>query len=706
MTPPAPPKAGRVVQQKTPAQKQALEAAFLANNFPDDTIRKALAAATNLTESQVNTWFSHRRRRERERIANGGAPAVNAAAPRTAPLAGTPAGVASGSAPGSLGGTIGHINGKSVAAASGISSRHSAGEAEDEEASDDESEGHDDVDPSVLDPGDRQRLQEYDEILLAARATLGVPYREDGPPLGLEFDEIPTAGVHSGAGGGAKGKRRKSQEDPDFSMDDGNGKRARLAGGRARMALGPAELEQLRQEEETRASMLTERARQQVERLEASIRREHERINREKEKQNTKMAREREKELARLEAERRRHLERVLREQRKEEERRAKEEARMRAMQEKEEKRLALARERELKAEEKRREKEERKREREVLRAVTQQERQAMRQRDRSTTTGPKDDLDVEWDALISEYRQRTGLPLTTPAPVEGAPPPEGYPPLPERPQFPPAKISMPPALVASKQGESSPPVGTAGPLLSAWATLSMAAPVLGIELPSIDDLVAAVAGGISSKVLGDLHIALLRLLQADAEESFAQGEGASAEAKAAANAAAAASHVHLIAPGARLLEEAWAWGFDVDFWRAHLNALTWPEVAREVAISAGLGRRRPEIRKELARMGREGEDVVVGEKHGKLELRLPARLGAGTVKGAAWLVLKDAGHEGLHVEEIARRMQHKGLRDLRTSKTPEASGEIRFGCLNILNSAPLFLNRCGLFFSGVCLIK
>ncbi len=27
-------------------------------------------------------------------------------------------------------------------------------------------------------------------------------------------------------------------------------------------------------------------------------------------------------------------------------------------------------------------------------------------------------------------------------------------------------------------------------------------------------------------------------------------------------------------------LEEAWAWGFDVDTWRAHLNGLTWPEVS------------------------------------------------------------------------------------------------------------------------------
>ena len=29
----------------------------------------------------------------------------------------------------------------------------------------------------------------------------------------------------------------------------------------------------------------------------------------------------------------------------------------------------------------------------------------------------------------------------------------------------------------------------------------------------------------------------------------------------------------------AGVLEEAWAWGFDVDGWRAHVNALTWPEV-------------------------------------------------------------------------------------------------------------------------------
>lgn len=32
-------------------------------------------------------------------------------------------------------------------------------------------------------------------------------------------------------------------------------------------------------------------------------------------------------------------------------------------------------------------------------------------------------------------------------------------------------------------------------------------------------------------------------------------------------------------------LEEAWAWGYDVDAWRAHLNAMTWPEVRVDAPI-------------------------------------------------------------------------------------------------------------------------
>ena len=44
-------------------------------------------------------------------------------------------------------------------------------------------------------------------------------------------------------------------------------------------------------------------------------------------------------------------------------------------------------------------------------------------------------------------------------------------------------------------------------------------------------------------------------------------------------------------------------------------------------------------------------------------------------MKSAAWQVLAEAGPEGMRVEDIARAIQQRGFRDLRSSKTPEASG-------------------------------
>ena len=35
----------------------------------------------------------------------------------------------------------------------------------------------------------------------------------------------------------------------------------------------------------------------------------------------------------------------------------------------------------------------------------------------------------------------------------------------------------------------------------------------------------------------------------------------------------------------AHMLEGCWGWGFDMDAWRAHLNALTWPEVCVRVCV-------------------------------------------------------------------------------------------------------------------------
>lgn len=43
------------------------------------------------------------------------------------------------------------------------------------------------------------------------------------------------------------------------------------------------------------------------------------------------------------------------------------------------------------------------------------------------------------------------------------------------------------------------------------------------------------------------------------------------------------------------VLCQAYAWGFDICRWRCHLNALTWPEILRQFALSAGFG---PKLKK------------------------------------------------------------------------------------------------------------
>ena len=54
--------------------------------------------------------------------------------------------------------------------------------------------------------------------------------------------------------------------------------------------------------------------------------------------------------------------------------------------------------------------------------------------------------------------------------------------------------------------------------------------------------------------------------------------------------------HDKALAATAALLDEAWAWGYNVDAWRCHLNIMTWPEVLRQfsVVLGAGPSRARP----------------------------------------------------------------------------------------------------------------
>eukprot|EP00884_Botryococcus_braunii_P016830 jgi/Botrbrau1/3830/Bobra.0183s0056.2 len=313
-----------------------------------------------------------------------------------------------------------------------------------------------------------------------------------------------------------------------------------------------------------------------------------------------------------------------------------------------------MASEKEKRADERRRQAEVKRKEKEMIKAIQLQEKVTWRHRSRGDGHhGPKDDLDFEFDSLTTHLtferygpnadaeRRRIDADL-------------------KRPAFPPASLNLQPAFPPEIGAELG------GELLVLWSALHTFSSLLGLWPCTVDEIVEAVLEGQGNRLLGEIHVALLRLLQADMEESHATG---AIQGGAVGNYADRA-----VVNSATRLEEAWAWGFDVDAWRAHLNALTWPEVLREFAITAGLGRKRPRVRRETRpKMGTEGEDVVV-EEGGGLKLKMPTRYGPGTVKAAAWQVLTEAGPQGLPITEITRRIQESGLRDLRTSRTPEAS--------------------------------
>ncbi|BAF18235.2 Os05g0562400 [Oryza sativa Japonica Group] len=219
------------------------------------------------------------------------------------------------------------------------------------------------------------------------------------------------------------------------------------------------------------------------------------------------------------------------------------------------------------------------------------------------------------------------------------------------------------------------------GNLLMVWKFFITFADVLGIPSFTLDEFVQSLHD-YDSRLLGELHVALLKSIIKDIEDvartpSVASGMTAN--------------------PGGghpQIVEGAYDWGFNILAWQRHLNLLTWPEILRQFGLSAGLG---PQLRKRNAENvnnhddneGRNGEDVISILRSGSAAVNAAAkmkergygnrrrsrhRLTPGTVKFAAFHVLSLEGSQGLTILEVAEKIQKSGLRDLTTSKTPEAS--------------------------------
>eukprot|EP00899_Mesostigma_viride_P017116 jgi/Mesvir1/25405/Mv01440-RA.2 len=115
---------------------------------------------------------------------------------------------------------------------------------------------------------------------------------------------------------------------------------------------------------------------------------------------------------------------------------------------------------------------------------------------------------------------------------------------------------------------------------LKVWRFVTMFCGTLGAWPFSMDEFADALRWG-DSRLLGELHMGLLRCVLLDVEEAKAWD---------------APSVPPLNSAGQLALgmwREAQERGFDLALWRKHLNAMTWPEAMRQLLLCAGYGPRK-----------------------------------------------------------------------------------------------------------------
>ncbi|XP_062105928.1 homeobox-DDT domain protein RLT2 isoform X2 [Humulus lupulus] len=714
-------------KMKTASQLEILEKTYAAEAYPSESLRAELSVKLGLSDRQLQMWFCHRRLKDKK-------------ATPVKRLGGQD------SSPARRGGEEMAVGDLGNEHASGSGSRHSPFRhvAEPRRGAPRHRVGGSRTGGGEM-PVMAMRYYESQQTIAELRAIafveaqLGEPLREDGPILGMDFDTLPPDAFGAPiATVGQKQSRRpydaKVYERSDVKSIKGTGRALleyqfipekptvkteayeRLApsyhygspaeGPSTRTSLlsaghpyapsnehlssgygfqdayfGTHPISQLENPyiaSERRATIEEDALRNDRRRKseEARVAREveaHERrIRKELEKQDI-LRRKREeqtrKELERQDRERRKEEERLLREKQREEERYQREQRRELERREK------FLQKESLRAE-KMKQREELRREREAARLKAANER-AMARKIAKESMELIDDERLELMELAASCK---GLPSIVSLDYETLQNLELYKDM--RIAFPPKSVHLKKPFAVQPWTDSEDNIGN---LLMVWRFLITFADVLGLWPFTLDEFVQAFHD-YDPRLLSEIHVSLLKSIIKDIEDvarTPSMGLGA--------NQTTAA---HPVGGHPLIVEGAYAWGFDIRSWQNHLNPLTWPEILRQFALSAGFG---PQLKKRNAESsyhrdnyeGNDGADIVSNLRSGaavenafaKMQERgfsnprkSRHRLTPGTVKFAAFHVLSLEGDKGLTILEVADRIQKSGLRDLTTSKTPEAS--------------------------------
>lgn len=382
---------------------------------------------------------------------------------------------------------------------------------------------------------------------------------------------------------------------------------------------------------------------------EEQVRKEMERLDRERRKEEERLLREKQREVERYQREQRRELERrekfLQKESRRAEKQRRKEQARR----EKEAARLKAANERAIA----------RRMAKESVELIEDEQLELMEFAASSKELPSIMSLDFETLQNLELYRDS----MTA---------------------FPSISVQMKRPFAIQPWSHSEENIGN---LLMAWRFVITFADVLGLWPFTLDEFVQAFHD-YDARLLGEIHVSLLRTIIKDIED-VARTPSTNVGANLNSVANPGGGHPHIV-------EGAYSWGFDIRTWQRQLNPLTWPEILRQFVLSAGFG---PQLKKKNVEaayihedhegQGNDGQDIISILRNGaaaenafaKMQQRgfsnlrrSRHRLTPGTVKFAAFHVLSLEGDDGLSILEVADRIQKCGLRDLTTSKTPEAS--------------------------------
>lgn len=131
------------------------------------------------------------------------------------------------------------------------------------------------------------------------------------------------------------------------------------------------------------------------------------------------------------------------------------------------------------------------------------------------------------------------------------------------------------------------------------------------------------------SMLLGNVHVALLKVLLSDVEKELSGGGFVPRMSK------------YCMFLG--LLQSVEHQEYVLEFWRKSLNSLTWPEILRQVLVAAGFGSKEGPLRRVA------NKEVNHMVKYG---------LQPNTLKGELFKILSEGGANGLKVSELAISLQ------------------------------------------------